>query len=665
MTDASAAIPRLGIPEYHWWNEGLHGVARAGFASVFPQAIGMAATWNEPLIERIGDAVGIEGRAKYNDASAHGNRNTYYGLTFWSPNINIFRDPRWGRGQETYGEDPVLTATLAGAYVRGLQGSDPHYLKVAACAKHFAVHSGPEPTRHERNVNIDERTLHEFYLYAFRALVQQDHVAGVMSAYNAVNGKPCSINPTLLHDILRREWGFDGYVVCDCGAIDDLIDFYHLANDNAHASALAVQAGVDISCLDTFGGLGDAVKQNLVAEPVLDAALKRQMRIRFRLGMFDPPGHNPYDALTIAENDTPPHAALALRAARESIVLLKNDGLLPLHKNLRHMLVVGPNAQSVPVLVGNYNGTPSHPVTILDGIRAKLGSNTQITALAGCDYVARANPDDWDLALAAARSADVVIYAGGITGELEGEAGDTMKAAGFAGGDRTAIELPAIQTDFLRALHATGTPLVYVQMSGSALAAPWEAAHLRAIIQAWYPGEQGGTAVADVLFGDYNPAGRLPVTFYASTNDLPPFEDYTLTNRTYRYFTGRPLYPFGHGLSYATFAYHDLAVSREGGVIRAWFTLENTGHRDGEEVVQLYVSRPSIDAVTPRLQLCTYRRVVLRKGERLTTEMRATTDTFAVWDSAQHRFRAATGEHTVHIGSSSADIKLRTLLTLT
>jgi beta-glucosidase len=664
LTDASAAIERLGIPAYHWWNEALHGIARAGVATVFPQAIGMAATWNGALIHEIGETVGTEGRAKYNDAIAAGKHDQYYGLTFWSPNINLFRDPRWGRGQETYGEDPVLTATLGGAYVRGLQGDDPRYLQVAACAKHYAVHSGPEATRHHFNVNVDPRDLREFYLYAFRELVCVDGVAGVMSAYNSVDGKPVSINAPLLHDILRNEWGFTGYVTSDCGAIDDLIDFYRVARDNPHASALAVAAGVDTSCLDTFGGLGDAVRAGLVAESVLDAALRHLFTVRFRLGMFDPAASVPYSRLTIADNDTPAHAALAKRAACESIVLLKNDGMLPLRKQGLTIAVIGPNANAVPVLVGNYNGTPSHPITLLDGLRAAAGPGTTILTAAGCGYVDRATPGDWDAALAAAARADVVVFTGGITAQLEGEAGDAAKAVGFSGGDRTRIELPDVQTALLRALHATGKPVVFVQFSGSAMATPWEAEHLAAIVQAWYPGESGGAALADVLFGDYNPAGRLPVTFYASTAQLPPFDDYRLTNRTYRQLRERPLYAFGHGLSYTTFAYQAFELRATATGIAARVAIANVGERAGDEVVQLYLTRPAGDDRRPIRQLVAFARVHLAPGERRTLTLDAPAKTYAVWDVARSAYAVAGGDYDVQAGAASDDIRLRGTLTL-
>jgi len=664
LTDSSAAIDRLGIPAYHWWNEALHGIARAGFATVFPQAIGMAATWNERLVAEIGDTVGTEGRAKYNDAIAAGKHDQYYGLTFWSPNINLFRDPRWGRGQETYGEDPVLTATLGGAYVRGLQGDDPHYLKVAACAKHFAVHSGPEATRHHFNVDVDPRDLREFYLYAFRELVREDHVAGVMSAYNAVDGKPVSINAPLLHEILRTEWGFTGYVTSDCGAIDDLIDFYRVARDNPHASALAVSAGVDTSCLDTFGGLGDAVRSGLVPESVLDSALRHLFTVRFRLGMFDPVALVPYSRLTIADNDTPPHAALARRAACESIVLLQNDGTLPLRKDLATLAVIGPNANAVAALVGNYNGTPSHPITALAGIRAAVGPATTVLTATGCDYVRRANPDDWDAALAAAARADAVIFVGGITGQLEGEAGDAARDTGFAGGDRTRIELPQIQSELLRALRATGKPVVYVQMSGSAIATPADTKHLAAIVQAWYPGESGGAAIADVLFGDYNPAGRLPVTFYAETAQLPAFDDYRLTDRTYRYFRDRPLYAFGYGLSYTSFAYHDFDLRSTPSGIAASVTIENVGKRAGDEVVQLYLTRPEADDRRPIRQLVAFARVHLAPGERRALTLAAAAKTYAVWDVPSAAYVVVPGSYDVQIGASSDDIRFRGTLTL-
>ena len=670
MNNAAPAIARLGIPAYDWWSEALHGIARAGYATVFPQAIGMAATWNEQVIRQMGDVVSTEARAKFNATGAGADHQTYNGLTVWSPNINIFRDPRWGRGQETFGEDPFLTARIGVAYVRGLQGDDPHYLKTAATAKHFAVHSGPERSRHVFGVELDERTLHEFYLYAFRALVEEGHVAAVMSAYNALNGTPCSANVELLQHILRDRWRFEGYVTSDCGAVWDMVEERHIEPDFAHAAAKALAAGVDLCCGDDYLSLTKAVAANLVTEQQIDSRLRYLLATRFRLGMFDPPSRVKYAAISPWDNDTQAHADLALRIARESIVLLKNGGALPLRKTLRRVLVVGPNADAVAPLVGDYEGTPSRPVTVYAGIRSKLSAQTLVQYVRGCEYVVPGDDavQQRKQALTLAREADAVIFVGGISPGLEGEEKTGEKIDGFDAGDRTKIELPAIQTDLLRALHATGKPVILVLMSGSAIACPWEAANLPAVVQAWYPGECGGTAVADVLFGDYNPSGRLPVTFYASTQDLPPFESYALRDRTYRYFSGRPLYAFGHGLSYTRFEYSQLRLrlrrTAAGPHVTVRMNVRNAGRRTGEEVVQLYVRDLNAHRDVPNSQLCGFARVHLRAGELREVTIEIPGERFASWQSAQQGFAVLPGEYEFRAGGASDDIRLRARLLL-
>jgi beta-glucosidase len=647
MNNAAPAIPRLGIPAYDWWSEALHGIAREGYATVFPQAIAMAASWNPTLLERIGDRVSTEARAKYNATGIGQNHATYNGLTVWSPNINIFRDPRWGRGQETYGEDPVLTAQMGVAYVRGLQGRDRHYLKTAATAKHFAVHSGPEATRHVVNVDVDEQTLHDFYLYAFHALVKDAGVAAVMAAYNALNGTPCAANKPLLTGILREQWGFGGYITSDCGGVWDMVEERHMEPDFAHAAAKALNAGTDLCCGDDYLSLNKALAQGLITEAQIDGALGYLFKTRMRLGMFDPPQRVPYDAISIWKNDTRAGSALSLEMARESMVLLKNDDALPLRRTLRRIAVIGPNGDSIDALTGNYEGTPSTPVTLLQGLRAKL-PRAQVEFVQGCDYE---KPGDDAAAqraqaLALARGADAVIFAGGITGKIEGE----------GSGDRTAIELPQIQSDLLQAVHALGKPVILVLMSGSAIASPWAAQHLPAILQAWYPGENGGTAVADVLFGDYNPAGRLPVTFYAATSDLPPFGDYSLQNRTYRYFTGKPLFAFGHGLSYTRFGYSALSAAyvAPANELRVHFTLENTGKRDGDEVAQVYLNR----------QLAGFARVHLKRGERRALSLTIPGERFARWNSQRRIREVVSGEYELGVGAASDDVRLRQRLTI-
>ena len=592
MRNGAAAIPRLGIPAYDYWSECLHGVARAGTATVFPQAIGMAATWDTSLIHDEADVIATEARAKHNDyiAKHGGDSARYYGLTFWTPNINIFRDPRWGRGQETYGEDPFLTARLGVAFIRGLQGDDPNYIKAMACAKHFAVHSGPEPSRHTFDATPPECDFYETYLPQFEAAVREGQVGAVMGAYNSVYGEPACANPLLLMTILRGQWGFTGHVVSDCGAINDIYANHKFADSPEAAAADAVKTGDDLCCGTDFNSLTRAVRAGLVSEKEIDTAVSRLFEARFRLGMFDPPEKVPFARITMTENDTPEHEALALRVARESIVLLKNDGVLPLNRaKIKRIAVIGANADSVPVLLGNYNGTPARPVTILSGIeqiagaisevtyahgqkifgtfKAEAGAGVEVICSQGCplalhkDGSDKASPEMLADAVAAAKSADVVIYVGGISPQLEGE---EMKVNydGFSGGDRTRIELPEQQTELLKTLAATGKPVVFVNCSGSAIAMPWEAEHLSAIVQAWYPGEQGGRAVAEVLFGDTNPAGRLPVTFYRATADLPAFENYAMSNRTYRYFNGQPEFAFGHGLSYTKFNYAAAALDQ-------------------------------------------------------------------------------------------------------
>lgn len=621
MLHDAPAIPRLGIPAYNWWNECLHGVARAGIATVFPQAIGLAATWNSDLLYDVACVISDEGRAKHHEAVRCGERGIYQGLTFWSPNINIFRDPRWGRGQETYGEDPYLTAQMGIAFVKGVQGDDARYLKAAACAKHYAVHSGPEADRHHFDAQVSARDLWDTYLPAFEALVREANVEAVMGAYNRTNGEPCCASPTLLGDILRGKWGFDGHVTSDCWAIADIYKHHKVVATREEAAALAVKAGCDLNCGCTFDALAAAVEGGLIDEATIDSALKRLFRTRVKLGMFDPPDTVPYAAIPFAVNDSPPHAALAYRAALESIVLLKNTrSLLPLDRAaLSSVAVIGPNADDADVLLGNYNGTPSQPVTPLAGIRAKAAPQTQVHYARGCDLL---NPDTSGFAeaLALARQADVVLFVGGISQRVEGEEGELE--GGIERGDRADIALPAVQQALLELLHATGTPVMLVLLNGGAVAIPWAAEHIPAILEAWYPGQAGGAALADVLFGDYNPAGRLPVTVYRALDDLPDFSDYRMAGRTYRYFAGAPLYPFGYGLSYTTFEYSDLRLSAaqialdEPLVVAV--DVRNSGTVAGDEVVQVYVRDREASVPVPRHNLQGFARVHLAPGETQT-----------------------------------------------
>ncbi len=821
----SPAIERLGVPAYNWWNECLHGVARAGIATVFPQAIGMAASFDVPLMGEVSAAIGDEARAKHHEFVRRGQRGIYQGLTFWSPNINIFRDPRWGRGQETYGEDPFLTARMGVAFVKGLQGDDPKYYKVIATAKHYAVHSGPEPERHHFDARVSDADLYDTYLPAFRALVQEAGVASVMSAYNRVDGEAASASQRLLGDILRKEWGFGGYVVSDCGAIDDIWRNHKLVATPAEAAALAVRRGCDLECSFqfTYRSLGEALRQGLASERDLDVALVRLFLARLKLGMFDPPERVGYARIPYSVNDSPEHDALARRMAQESIVLLKNTGLLPLRKDLKAIAVVGPNADTLPPLHGNYFGQASRPVTILAGIKAAVSPQTRVlysrgSALvegrsdpdamepipaealrpaagaaehglkgeyfanrdfkgepsltrvdarvdfnwyrgspteelvargelpaeralgndnfsirwtgqlvpptsgeyelsaaaddgvrlylddrllfedwaerrtpvvktasvrleAGRAYAIRVEyyegmrdasirlgwkrpgtPDPFAEALAAARAADAVVFVGGLSPEVEEEE-MRMSFPGFAGGDRTAITLPAPQQKLLEALHGTGKPVVAVLLTGSALAVNWAQETLPAILLGWYPGQRGGTAVADVLFGDVSPGGRLPVTFYASVDQLPPFADYAMANRTYRYFGGKPLYPFGYGLSYTRFDYSDLHLDRAelgaGDPLDVSFAVRNAGARDGDEVVQLYVRELDSKPGAPLKQLRGVARLHLRPGEQRTVRFRLTPSSdFSRYDAGKKAEAVAPGSYELQVGASSQDVRL-------
>jgi beta-glucosidase len=683
LMQAAPAIPRLEVPEYHYWSEALHGVARHGHATVFPQAIGMAAAFDDALLQRVGTAVGIEGRAKYLEASNHGDRGDNRGLNFWAPNINIFRDPRWGRGQETYGEDPFLTARNGVAYIRGLQGDDPKYLLSVACAKHFAVHSGPEPGRAGFNVEPAPRDLYETFVPQFQAAVQEAHVGAVMAAYNAINGVPCSANHWLLTDLLRDKWGFTGHIVSDCGAVTNIAGAHHYAASTAAGDAKAIQAGLDLECGRSFRSLPQAVAQGLVTEKQLDIALHYTLDSRFRLGLFDPPERVPFSHVPISEVESPAHLELARTMARESIVLLKNDGTLPLAKaTLQPMriAVIGVNAKDE--LYGNYNGESSQPVTVLAGIQQKAGRATTVEWRRGAPLAVNSapaagkkvpsylqeNPDDLTEAVDLARSSDVVIYVGGLNAELEGEE-SPLQLPGFSHGDRTAIELPEVQMKLLQALQATGKPVVFVNCSGSAIALPWEAAHLAAIVQAWYPGGEGGTGVADVLFGDYNPAGRLPITFYEQTADLPPFTDYRMANRTYRYFTGKPVYPFGYGLSFTTFQYQPPSFVEDSfnaeGTVRLRVPVTNTGTRDGDEVVQVYVH--AINPRTPQAirSLVAFKRQPIAKGATVDFAFEIPVQRFRYWSVEKNKYVVDPGEYDLEIGASSSDIRARVQVSVT
>ena len=667
------AIPRLGIPAYDFWSEALHGVARNGIATVFPQAIGMAATWDTTLIHQEGDVISTEGRAKHNEYTRthNGDSANCSGLTFWSPNINIFRDPRWGRGQETYGEDTFLTSRIGVAFIRGLQGDDTNYVKAMACAKHFAVHSGPESKRHRSDAEPPERDFYETYLPHFEAAVREGHVDGFMGAYNSVFGKPACASDLLLTDLLRKQWGFTGYIVSDCGAIEDIHGGHKYVATPEAAAAAAVKAGCDICCGGDFNALLKAVRNGLITEPEIDGALAYALKARFRLGLFDPADQVSFSKISMAENDTPAHQDLALKAARESVVLLKNSGLLPLNRTkIKRIAVIGANADSTSMLLGNYNGDPSHPIDILDGIKTVAGTNIDVTYQIGCPLAVakdgKNRPSEQMLgdALTAAQNADVIIYVGGISPDFEGEEfGGVSRYDGFSGGDRSRIELPPVQDTLIQALAATGKPVVFVNCSGSAIAMPWEARHLPAILQAWYPGEQGGRAVAEILFGDVNPAGRLPVTFYRSTSDLPDFEDYSMSNRTYRYFNGKPLFAFGHGLSYTRFHYSSATIDTSrfsaSATVKVSFDLKNSGKWDGDEVAQVYFRHKHSAVPQPKLALCGFARVHLAQGGMSHITLDIPAERFRYWDTTNKQYIVEPGDYELLIGAASDDIRLR------
>jgi len=811
MRDRAAAIPRLGIPNYDWWNEGLHGVAVSGYATNFPQVIGMAATWDTALVHRMGETISTEARAKYHQAMRDNDHEMFFGLTFWAPNINIFRDPRWGRGQETYGEDPFLTARMGVAFVTAMQGTDPHYFKLVSTPKHYAVHSGPESTRHRANVDVSPHDLEDTYLPAFRAAVTEAHAQSVMCAYNSIDGAPACANKMLLEDHLRKAWHFDGYVVSDCAAVADVNTGHHFAPDMAHAAALSVKAGTDIECGfaqgQAYPALVDAVHQNLITEAELDTSLHRLFLARIRLGMFDPAGSYPYSRIPFSEVNSAPHRALALQAARESMVLLKNDNqTLPLNPSIKHIAVIGPTAELIQSLQGNYNGTPPQPVYPITGIEKRFAQATityaqgsslaeglgmpiahtalhpksgpgngltgeyftskdlsgtpiltrtdrvinfnwdkviPIPGLTRNDYSVRWSgtftppaPGDYrlgarvnscyacenfetfrlfvddklltdssgktgergaeitspihfddakphairleylhgsgaagidltwqppaavlrDEAVKIASAADTILLFAGLSPSLEGEE-MPVKLEGFAGGDRTAITLPAVQEELLKALTATGKPVVVILENGSALAVNYAQQHAAAILEAWYPGEEGGTAIAETLAGDNNPGGRLPLTFYASLDQLPAFDDYSMKARTYRYFQGQPLYPFGFGLSYSSFAYSNIKAptsTSAGTPIQVEADVKNTGAKAGDEVVELYLTQPkspSNPSTTPIRVLAAFTRVHLDPNQ--TTHVGLTLDprTIAQVDAEGNR-TILPGTYTLSIAGS-------------
>jgi beta-glucosidase len=700
MGNSAPAIhrPGLDLPAYDYWSEALHGVANTAGVTVFPQAIGNGATWDPDLIKQMGHVIGVEGRAKNNAnrASRNGDSPRFGGLNFWSPNINLFRDPRWGRGQETYGEDTFLTARMGVAFIQGLQGDDPRYVLALACAKHYAVHSGPESLRHVFDANPSERDLYETYPPHFEAAVREGHVGAIMSAYNAVYGEPAPSSTLLLIDNLRNRWGFDGQVVSDCDAVADIWRNHHTVPTAAEAAARAVKGGTDLCCGQTYNSLLAAARSNLITVAGIDTALGRVLESRFKLGLFDPSNMVPYLQITTKQLDTPEHRQMALQMARESLVLLKNDGLLPLNRSkVKRIAVFGENANNQRVLYGNYNGTPSSAVTILQGIRAIAGTNIDVSYAEGCPLVIRPAgggtgrrggfggsggqpaapprplPELQAEALSNAANADIVIYVGGINSQLEGEEGNARGSGGvegFSNGDRTRIELPQVQEDLIRALHATGKPVIMINCSGSAMAIPWEAEHLPAIIQAWYPGEEGGRAVGEILFGSVNPSGHLPVTFYRSTAELPAFTNYSMVNRTYRYFTGRPLYAFGHGLSYTKFEFRSGKLESKkiaaNGTAKVTFTVKNSGNRDGDEVAQVYFRHVRSSVPQPKLALCGFTRVHLKRGDSSQVTVEIPAARLRYWDTEKKQYVVEPGDYEFLIGAASDDIRLRLPMTI-
>ncbi len=817
MQNHAPAIPKLGIPAYDYWNEGLHGSARSGYSTMFPQAIGLAATWDTALLHQVAGVISTEARAKHSEAVRNGNFNIYYGLTIWSPNINIFRDPRWGRGQETYGEDPFLTSRLGVAFVSGLQGDNTEYLRAVSTPKHFAVHSGPESTRHTADVVPTPHDLQDTYLPAFRATVTEAHAQSVMCAYNSIDGAPACANTHLLKDILRGAWHFNGFITSDCAAISDIAEGHKFAADWEHASVDAVNAGTDTSCGTEFSALTKAVKDGLIAESELDTAVQRLLLARFRLGLFDPPAQVKYEQIPFSEVDSAAHRELALKTARESMVLLKNDGVLPLKSSVKTVAVIGPNAASLAALEGNYNAVPSKPVTPLDGLRSALAGKAKVLYAQGSSYVEPlsvpvpenvfksdgkiglkaeyfANADfsgspvltrtdqqidfDWngaspsagvpakafsvrwtgkivppaageytftltlahcypcgdaenyavyldgkeigslkgevkesrsaegapykvhfedtkphdlrvdyshtaplfgagitlewippasallDEAVKAAEKADVVVAFVGLSPNLEGEE-MPIKVDGFAGGDRTDVKLPDVQEQMLEAVAKAGKPMVVVLMNGSALAVNWAQDHAGAILEAWYPGEAGGTAIAETLLGQNNPGGRLPVTFYKSIDQLPAFDDYSMKSRTYRYMSAAPLYGFGDGLSYTTFAYSGAKLSaptlHAGDPLMVSVKVVNQGKVAGDEVVEVYLA-PPVSETAPKKELVGFARTHLAAGTSKDVTVTVDPRQLSLVDATGKRAIVA-GEYRVIVGgrqpaSSDAGLKL-------
>ena len=647
------AIPRLEIPAYNWWNESLHGVARSGVATIFPQAIGMAATFDDGLMLRISTAVSDEARGMYNASIAKGYHRQYAGLTFWTPNINIFRDPRWGRGQETYGEDPYLTSRLGVAYVKGLQGDNPNYLKAAACAKHFAVHSGPERLRHEFDAKASLKDLQETYLPAFKSLVDAG-VESVMCAYNRTNGEPCCGNDYLLNTMLRQKWGFKGHIVSDCWA---LVDFHagHKVTANAvETSALALKRGVNLNCGSTYNpNLIEAVKQGLVTEKEIDEALTQLLKTRFKLGLFDPPGKNPYDAIASDVINSGSHRELAREVAGKSIVMLKNNGVLPLKDDLPYYYVTGPNAGNVDALIGNYYGVNNNIVTILEGISGAIQPGSQLQYKMGF-LLDRENINSIDWTTGDAKQANATIVVMGISGLIEGEEGESIASPHF--GDRLDYNIPKNQIEFLKKLKdGNKNPVIAVVTGGSPMNLSEVHELADAVLLIWYPGEEGGNAVADIVFGKRSPSGKLPITFPKSLEQLPPYDDYSMVGRTYRYMTADPMYPFGFGLSYGKFEYSNLKLSasklKKNQSVDAEVTVTNSGSLTSDEIVQLYLTDVQASTRTPLFALKDFKRISLKPGESTTVKFTITPATMMLINDKGESVLES-GEFKINIGGS-------------
>ncbi len=654
----AAAIERLGVKAYNYWNEALHGVARAGVATVFPQAIGLAATFDEDFIEKVAEVISDEGRAKFNVQQKYGDYDIYKGLTFWSPNVNIFRDPRWGRGHETFGEDPYLTSRLGVRFIQGMQGKDEKYMKVAACAKHFAVHSGPEDIRHSFNAISTEQDLRETYLPAFKACVKEADVEVVMGAYNRTNGEPCCGSKRLLEDILRGEWEFKGHVTSDCWAIKDFHEFHMVTANAVESVALAMNRGCDLNCGNIYGNLLKAVEQGIVKEETIERAVTRLLTTRMKLGLFDASEKVPYNTINYDVVDCPKHRKINEEAARKSIVLLKNENqLLPLKKSeIKTIGVIGPNGNNRKALVGNYEGTSSEYITVLEGIQRYVGEDVRVLFSEGCHLCKNKiqglgmENDRISEVRAVADASDVLIACMGLDASLEGEEGDEGNE--FASGDKPNLNLPGLQEEILKELASTGKPVVLVLLSGSALAVNYADENIPAIIQGWYPGARGGKVIAEMLFGEFSPEGKLPITFYRTTEELPEFTDYSMKNRTYRYMKKEALYPFGYGLSYTDMNCTESCISKDGDGYQISAVLSNDGDMDGAETLQVYVKACLEEA--PNWQLKALKKIDLKAGERKTVELALTEADFALYNEEGVKVLNK-GEYEVYVGTSQPD----------